>query len=374
VNLVILGATGSIGGQTLDIARRRGHRVVGVSARHAGERLWRVVDEFRPEVYAFDEGEDRAGPGRRIAGPRALEELALWPSVDVVVVAVNGFDGLPPMLAALGAGRRVAAATKEAIIAGGGLLHSALAEGLLIPVDSEHAAAFQLLQGRRSGDVRRLILTTSGGALRDWPLERLPEATPSDALAHPNWSMGALVTINSATLVNKGIEIMEAHVLFDLPFERLDVWVHRAQLAHALLETRDGALFAALARPDMHLPIEQALTFPTLPEDGLAPLEPEDMQCLTFQRPDPARYPSLRLCLDAGKIGGTMPAVLCAANELAVESFLAGAVRFTEIVPTVAEVLALHESLPGPGLTELREADRWARRTAQNVLRRRAGR
>lgn len=374
MNLVVLGATGSIGSQTLGIARRRGHRVLAVSARHGGDRLWQVVDEFRPEAYAFLEGGDRPGVGRRVTGEAALEELALWPGADAVVVAVNGFDGLRPMLAAIAAGRRVAAATKESIIAGGELLRGAVASGLLLPVDSEHAAAFQLLLRRPPADVSRLILTTSGGALRDWPLERLPLARPEDALRHPNWSMGQLVTINSATLMNKGIEVLEAHVLFGLPFAQLDVWIHPTQMVHALLETCDGALYASLARPDMMLPIEQALTHPALPAGALRPLEPEDLSALTFRRPDPLRYPSLRLCLEVGTIGGTMPAVLCAANEVAVSAFLSGELAFTDIVSVVADVLEGHAPVASPDIEALRVSDRWARAAAENVLRRRAGR
>ena len=374
MNLVVLGATGSIGSQTLEIARRRGHRVLGLSALHGSDRFWQLVDEFRPEAYAFAEGVDRAGPGRRLKGPDALTEQALWPGADAVVVAVNGFDGLPPMLAAVSSGRRVAAATKEAIIAGGDLLRDAVARGLLLPVDSEHAAAFQLLRQRRPEDVRRLVITTSGGALRDWPIERLGLATPADALRHPNWSMGQLVTINSATLMNKGIELIEAHVLFGLPFPALDVWIHPTQIVHALLETVDGALYAALARPDMMLPIEQALEHPRLPKEALAPLEPEDLGQLTFRRPDASRYPSLRLCLEAGRIGGTMPAVLCAANEVAVFSFLSGRLAFTDIVPVVAEVLARHDPAAQPDIGALRLSDAWAREAAAQVLRRRSDR
>lgn len=371
MNLVVLGATGSIGSQTLAIARRRGHRVLAVSARHASERLWQVVDEFRPEAYTFDAGDDRPGVGRRVAGPQALAELAVWPGADAVVVAVNGFDGLPPMLAALAMERRVAAATKESIIAGGDLLRDAVARGLLLPVDSEHQAAFQLLLQRRPEDVRRLIITTSGGALRDWPVERLPEARPADALRHPNWSMGQLVTISSATLMNKGVEVLEAHVLFGLALDAIDVWIHPTQMAHALLETQDGALYAALARPDMMLPIEQALMHPALPRDALRPLEPEDLAELRFARPDPARYPSLRLCREVGTIGGTMPAVLCAANEVAALAFLRGALPFTEIVPVVADVVAQHRPEAAPDLPALQASDRWARAAAEHVVRRR---
>jgi 1-deoxy-D-xylulose-5-phosphate reductoisomerase len=368
MNLAVLGATGSVGSQTLDVARRRGHRVVALAARRATEEFWRLVEEFRPEAYSYEEGTGEAAFGRRLQGPSALTDLALWPSADVAVLAVTGFRGLPPLLAAVRAGRRVAAATKEAIIAGGDLLRGAVQAGLLLPVDSEHAAAFQLLQGRPADTVRRLILTTSGGALRDWPLERLAAATPQDALRHPNWNMGSLVTIDSATLVNKGIELIEAHVLFGLPFAQLDVWIHPTQIVHALCETVDGALYASLARPDMHLPIEQALTYPEVPQGTLRPLEPEDMSELRFSRPDERRYPSLRLCRAAGTIGGTMPAVLTAADQVAVRAFLEGRIAFTAIVPLVSDVLERHEVTTSPDFEALAEADRWARHTAGNLL------
>ncbi|MDA8344074.1 MAG: 1-deoxy-D-xylulose-5-phosphate reductoisomerase [Thermaerobacter sp.] len=370
MNLAVLGATGSVGSQTLSVARRRGHRVVALAARRASPEFWRLVEEFRPEAYTFDEGSGEAAFGRRIAGPNALTELALWPAVDTVVLAVTGFAGLAPMLAAVQAGRRVAAATKEAIIAGGDLLRGAVADGLLLPVDSEHAAAYQLLRGRPPETVRRLIITTSGGALRDWPIERLAEAAPEDALRHPNWNMGNLITIDSATLINKGIELIEAHVLFGLPFAQLDVWIHPTQIVHALCETVDGALYASLARPDMQLPIEQALAHPNVPEGALRPLEPEDMAELRFARPDPRRYPSLRLCRDAGTIGGTMPAVLTAADQVAVRAFLAGEIGFASIVPLVASVLERHEVVESPDLEALTAADRWARQTAEGLLRR----
>ncbi len=369
MNLAVLGATGSIGRQTLAVARRRGDRVVALAARRAGPEFWQLVEEFRPEAYSYDEGSGEAAFGRRLSGPSALTELALWPTVDTVVLAVTGFDGLPPLLAAVGAGRRVAAATKEAIIAGGDLLRDAVARGLLVPVDSEHAAAFQLLGGRPPQTVRRLIITTSGGALRDWPLERLSDATPEDALRHPNWSMGPLVTIDSATLMNKGIELIEAHVLFGLPLERLDVWIHPTQIVHALCETVDGALYASLARPDMRLPIEQALAYPDVPEGALRPLEPEDMSELRFARPDALRYPSLRLCRDAGTIGGTMPAVLTAVDQVAVQAFLSGEIGFGSIVPLIASVLDRHEVVVSPDFAALKAADAWARRQAQVLLR-----
>jgi 1-deoxy-D-xylulose-5-phosphate reductoisomerase len=370
MNLAVLGATGSVGSQTLAVARRRGHRVVALAARRATPDFWRLVEEFRPEAYAYEEGSGDAAFGRRLAGAGALTELALWPGVDTVVLAVNGFAGLPPMLAALREGRRVAAATKEAIIAGGALLRGAVESGLLLPVDSEHAAAFQLLRERPRETVRRLIITTSGGALRDWPIEELERATPDDALRHPNWNMGNLITIDSATLINKGIELIEAHVLFGLPFEQLDVWVHPTQIVHALCETVDGALYASLARPDMQLPIDQALAHPKLPVDALRPLEPEDMSELRFSRPDERRYPSLRLCREAGKIGGTMPAVLTAADQVAVRAFLAGDIRFTSIVPLIASVLEQHQPAMSPDFAALEAADRWARETTLGLLRR----
>lgn len=368
MNIVVLGATGSVGTQTLAVARRRGHRVLGVSARRATEELRAIAEEFRPEVVACDEPLGLPQDIRQLSGAGALSELAAWPRVDAVVVAVSGFAGLEPILRAVDLGRRAAVATKEAIIAGGRLLTRAVASGLVLPVDSEHAAVFQLLLGREREAVRRVILTASGGALRDWPLERLGAARPEDALRHPNWRMGDRITVDTATLLNKGVELIEARVLFGYDYDQLEIWVHPQSLVHALVEMRDGATYASLARPDMALPIEQALGHPAIPQGAVAGLRVEEVAELTFRRPDPERYPALKVCGDAGRIGGTMPAVLCAADEVAVAAFLGRRIPFTSIIPLVAEVMERHDRKPEPDLAALAAADRWAREKAQELI------
>lgn len=369
MNIVVLGATGSVGAQALAVARRRGHRVLGVSARRASPRLIEIVAEFAPEAVACAEPLDLPRGVALLPGPDALAELAAWPGVDVVVVAVSGFAGLAPILRAVGMGRRAAVATKEAIISGGALLTDAVAAGLVLPVDSEHAAAFQLLRGRDRAAVRRVVLTASGGALRDWPSERLAQAAPEDALRHPNWRMGDRITVDTATLLNKGVELIEARVLFGYDYDQLDIWIHPQSIVHALVEMRDGATYAALARPDMALPIEQALAHPGTAEGALAGLSVEEVAQLTFSRPDPERYPALKVCEAAGTIGGTMPTVLCAANELAVAAFLQGRIPFTAIIPLVAAVMDRHAPQSVPDLPALVQSDRWARETASELLR-----
>lgn len=369
MNLVVLGATGSVGTQALAVARRRGHRVVGVSALHQSALLNDIVAEFSPEVVACEEPIDLPWGTVRLFGPEALSELAAWPGVDTVLVAVSGIAGLPPILRAVEMGRRAAVATKEAIISGGALLTDAVRSGLLLPVDSEHAAVFSLLRGRDPGSVCRVILTASGGALRDWPLERLGAARPEDALRHPNWRMGDQITVDTATMLNKGVELIEAKVLFGYDYDQLDIWLHPQSLVHALVETVDGATYAAMARPDMALPIEQALAYPALPYGAVEGLRVEETGTITFSRPDPQRYPSLKVCRAAGTIGGTMPAVLCAANAVAVQAFLAGKMAYTAIIPLVAEVIERHDATASPDLAVLQESDRWARSVASDLVR-----
>ncbi|HEU5299022.1 MAG TPA: 1-deoxy-D-xylulose-5-phosphate reductoisomerase, partial [bacterium] len=296
-----------------------------------------------------------------LAGAGALVELASVPA-EVVLVGVVGIAGLRPTLAALRAGRDLALANKESLVAGGELvMREARARGRrVLPVDSEHAAVAQCLRGERPESVRRIVLTGSGGPFLRRPLEELAQATPDEARAHPTWKMGAKISVDSATLMNKGFEVIEAHWLFALEPGRIDVVIHPQSVVHALVEFVDGHWKAQLAPPDMRMVIASALTAPERRVLDAPPLEWDRMQ-LTFEPPDPARYPCLGLARAALAAGGTMPAVLNAANEVAVEAFLAGGIRFTDIAAAAAETMDAHRPVPTPSLDEILAADAWAR-------------
>lgn len=376
--LVILGSTGIIGKTALEVAAGLGDvEVVGLAARRNHELLASQARRWRPRVVAV---EDAAAADRLradlpvgttlLAGPDAATHLAALRDADVVLVAVVGVAGLRPTLAALEAGHDVALANKESLVAGGHLVVQARARSgaRLLPVDSEHSAIAQCLAGQDHGALRRLILTASGGPFLRRPLTALPSVTVEEALAHPIWNMGPKVTIDSATLMNKGLEIIEAHWLFGVPAERIDVVIHPQGVVHSMVEFVDGAVLAQLGRPDMRGPIQYALTAPGRRPGPVAPLAWDDVR-LSFERPSPERFPALALARGALAQGGTATAVLNAANEVAVERFLGGAIRFPEIAETVAEVVSRHRPRPAPTLDEVLEADAWARSEAAAVMR-----
>ncbi len=371
--LVILGATGSIGRAALEVAESLGDvQVVGLGVRRSADALLAQVMRWRPRAVAV---EDTAAADRLAAalpagtalfgGPDAATALAAMPDVDIVLVAVVGAAGLRPTLAALDAGHDVALANKETLVAGGHLVAAARdrAGARLLPVDSEHNAILQCLNGEDRRTVRRLILTASGGPFLRRPLTELHTVTVEEALAHPTWNMGRKVTIDSATLMNKGLEIIEAHWLFGVTPEQIEVVIHPQSLVHSMVEFTDGSTIAQVARPDMRGPIQYALTAPHRRAGLVQPLE-WDRLSLTFEQPDPARFPALALAREALRQGGTAPAVLNAANEVAVEQFLGGTLRFPEITDTVAAVLAQHQPRPASSLEAVLDADTWARRRA----------
>ncbi len=375
--LVILGSTGSIGRAALEVAESLGDvRVVGLAVRASADALLAQVKRWRPRAVAI---EDAAGAGRLEAalpagttlfgGPDAATELAAMPEADIVLVAVVGAAGLRPTLAALDAGHDVALANKETLVAGGHLVAAARdrSGARLLPVDSEHSAIFQCLNGEDRRTIRRLILTASGGPFLRRPLTDLNTVTVEEALAHPTWNMGRKVTIDSATLMNKGLEIIEAHWLFGVAPEQIEVVIHPQSLVHSMVEFTDGSTIAQMARPDMRGPIQHALTALHRRAGLVRPLE-WDRVSLTFEQPDPARFPALALAREALRRAGTAPAVLNAANEVAVERFLAGALRFSEITDTVAAVLAQHQPRPAPSLDAVLEADAWARERAAHTV------
>ena len=381
--IAVLGSTGSVGEQTLAVAAQfpERFRVVALAAGRNVEKLAAQVNRFAPALVSVADAtcaeELRArisgAPTRVVMGDEGLLAVATHPA-DLVVAALVGAVGLEPTLAAIRAGRNIALANKEVMVMAGALVLREIREhGVeLLPVDSEHSAIFQALAGQRRQDVARLLLTASGGPFRTWPAERIAHATVADALKHPNWSMGPKITVDSATLMNKGLEVIEARWLFDLPPEQIEIVVHPQSIVHSLVEFIDGSVLAQLGIPDMRVPIAVALAHPERLPLKLARLDLPKLETLEFEAPDPTRFPSLELPYAALRGGETAPAVLNAANEIAVAAFLEGAIPFPEIVATNAAVLEAHLAQDGPGavrdLADVRAADGWARATARARL------
>ena len=364
--VAILGSTGSIGRQALDVIRAHPDRfeVIALSAWNNTELLAQQVAEFAPRYVACARPEElRVRLGEIVPPIVSLEDLACAPEVDVILSAVVGKEGLVPALKALRLGKTVALANKEAMIMAGGLLKAAAADGggSLRPVDSEHSAIWQCLAGEDPAFLRRLIITASGGALRDLSLDELGGVTPERALAHPTWSMGRKITIDSATLFNKGLEIIEAHLLFDVPYERIDVLMHRESIIHSMVEMVDGSFKAHLSWPDMRQPIQYALTYPERLDLEIKPVDFAAMRQLNFGELDFDRYPCLATAQEAGARGSTYPAAVAAADEEAVGAFLDGRAGFLDI-PRIIEA-ALNKHAPGDDsdLESILEADAWGR-------------
>ena len=374
--LVVLGSTGSIGRQTLDVVRSLPGRfnVIGLAAGGNVTLLEEQAREFRPR-FACCEREGEYLRGRVSAKWAEMEEMAAHPDADLVVVATTGTAGLAPTLAALRAGKTVALATKEVLVMAGQLLTAEARrhKAQLRPIDSEHSAIWQCLWGEQPGSVERIVLTASGGPFRDTPPEELERVTAEQALRHPNWQMGQKITVDSATLLNKGLECIEARWLFDVPLERIEVVLHRESIVHSLVEFRDGSVKAQLGAPDMRLPIQCALTYPErLPGTTVPRLDLSRIGTLNFGTPDMKRYPCLSLALEAGRRGGTFPAVLCAADEVAIQHFLAGHMRFTDIARVIEDTLAAHGGVASPSLDDILEADASARAWAEDWVKAKA--
>lgn len=374
--VAVLGSTGSIGRQTLDVLRGLAphFRLVGLSAGRNVELLREQIDEWRPIAVACDDAD-----GLRALGPvpelASAEEIAAHPEVDIVVVGTGGKAGLGPTLAALRAGNDVALANKEVLVMAGALVMAeARRSGRTVrPIDSEHSAIWQCLWGEHPDAIGRIVLTASGGAFRDLPLDALERVTPEQALDHPTWNMGIKITVDSATLMNKGMETIEARWLFDVPLDRVDVVLHRESIVHSMVEMRDGSVKAQLGLPDMRLPIRCALTYPDrLPFDAVPRLDLAAIGSLTFGHVDEARFPCLRLAMDAGRAGGTHPAALAAADEVAVGHFLAGRLGFMDIARVVEETIAAHPAVSEPDLDAILEVDAWSRRYADDLVAARA--
>jgi 1-deoxy-D-xylulose-5-phosphate reductoisomerase len=393
-DVVILGSTGSIGTQALDIIRRNPgrFRVVALAAGGGNlDLLARQAVEFGAAAVAvatpaaaaqlqtalrslIDLGRTERGaspaPPDVLAGPDAICEVAAWPC-DVVLNGVTGAAGLQATLAALDAGRTLALANKESLIIGGPLVTSRAKPGQIVPVDSEHSTIAQCLRAGRGSEVRRLVLTASGGPFRGWRRDALADVTPEQALAHPTWKMGPLVTVNSATLVNKGLEVIEAHLLFGFGLDRIDVVVHPQSIVHSMVEYTDGATVIMASPPDMRLPISLSLGWPDRVPDAAPALDWSSAATWTFEPLDDTAFPAVALAREAAAAGGTMPAVYNAANEACVALFLEGQIGFTRIVDTVARIVSEHDAARAAVTTvaDVLAVDDWARRRAAELNR-----
>jgi len=361
--LAVLGSTGSIGQQTLQVVRALSNqfRIIGLAAADNIDLFQQQITEFKPDFIYFRAEESRlANVSSEFL---ALDDIAAHPEVDMVVVATSGKAGLSPTLAAVRAGKNVALSNKESLVMAGEII-TAEAErngAQILPVDSEHSAIWQCLRGE-SQPTARIILTASGGPFLYYTPEQLNEVTVEQALAHPSWKMGRKVTIDSATLMNKGLEVIEAHWLFDMPYENIDILIHPQSIIHSMVEFTDSSIKAQLGYPDMRLPIQYALTYPErLPNPELPGIDWSQIKSLTFATPDFDAFPCLKLAIEAGKKGGTYPTVLCAADEVAVELFLSRRLKFNDIARLVGQVLNQHQAIAHPTLTEIIKADSWAR-------------
>ncbi|HSI86136.1 MAG: 1-deoxy-D-xylulose-5-phosphate reductoisomerase [Candidatus Methylacidiphilales bacterium] len=378
--LVILGSTGSIGLSALKVARDLPERVevIALAANRQGALLAEQAREFSPKAVALydeaglDEVRGAVPHGTTVyaAGDQGLIDLATMPEADMVLVAIVGTAGLAPALAAIRAGKDLAVASKEILVmAGEEVTREAAKHGVrLLPVDSEHNAIFQCLAAEPQRHIRRLILTASGGPFRRTPAEDLQHVKLEQALKHPTWKMGRKITIDSATLFNKGLEMIEARWLFGVEMNRVDVVVHPQSIIHSLVEFVDGSQLAQLSHSDMCFPIQYAVTWPDRLPNCLRPLNLAELGSLTFEAPDPVRFPALRLAREAGDKGGTLPAVLNAANEVAVPAFCEGRIPFPRIWGLVEDVMRAHENITAPTLDQIIRADAWARETAESLL------
>ena len=384
--LTLLGATGSIGASTLDVVARHPdrYRVFALSAHRRTDALLALCLRHAPRYAVLSGIAEDHGLRRRYAeagcrtellfGAAALEQIAAHPECDVLVAAIVGAAGLAPTLAGARAGKRLLLANKEALVMAGPLFMRTVRENgaTLLPIDSEHNAVFQCLPqaaaGTSTGAVRRILLTASGGPFRSAPIERLSQVTPEQACAHPNWVMGRKISVDSATMMNKGLEVIEARWLFDVPPERIEVLVHSQSIVHSLVEFTDGSVIAQLSNPDMRVPIAHALGFPSRIESGAAPLDLAAIGQLSFERPDAERFPCLGLAYAALREGGTAPAVLNAANEVAVAAFLEGKLHYTAIARVIGQALESLPAAPVDSLETVLEADRSARRCAADCV------
>ena len=375
--IALIGCTGSIGRQVISVCERYPERfaLVAIAANTGGKIFWEQAEKLRPSFAALRaEGEMPAtlpASVRFARGEEAFEEACGYPDADIVLIAVTGFAGLKASLCAIRAGKTIALANKESLVAGGEIvMPAAKAAGVdVLPVDSEHSALWQCLSFDRTAPFSKLILTASGGALRDLPLEKLPYVTAKEALAHPNWNMGAKITVDCATMLNKGFEVIEAMHLYGAPLEKVEVVMHRESIVHSMVAFADGAVLAQMSYPSMELPIQLALTYPERLRANVEPLDLAKCSALHFSAPDFVRYPCLKLALDCAREGRDLPCALNAAGEIAVHAFLEGQIKFTQIAEIIEGTLSKIVPRPVESYALLEETDANARRIARSLLR-----
>ncbi len=379
-NIVLLGSTGSIGTNTLDIVERfpLEFRVIGLTAGSNDDKLEAQIRRFRPAFAALANAAAAARlrercadlPVQILSGNDGVIQVAQAADAELIVSAIVGGAGLVPTLAAIRAGKQIALANKEPMVMAGALMQAEAKKHhvRIFPVDSEHSAIFQSLEGHRREDVKRIILTASGGPLWDFTREQLQDVGPERALQHPNWKMGSKITIDSATLMNKGLEVIEARWLFDIPDTQIEVLIHRESIIHSLVEYSDRSVIAQLGLPDMRTPISYAMRYPERMPLELPSLDLTEVSKLTFFKPDHYRFPCLRLGYEALQIGGTMPATMNAANEVAVEAFLQNGIRFLDIPDIIRSTMESHAPRQIDDLADALEADRWAREKAESLV------
>lgn len=381
-SVTILGSTGVIGSQTLEFIRTQpsNYRILGLCAGRNMEKLAQQIREFTPQFVSVQTEQSRRELIERIADFKPQPEIGVGDEglltaaslgADILVTGIVGVKGLVPTWRAIAAGSTVALANKETLVSAGDLvMRFAQQQGVpILPVDSEHSALHQSLRSGTENEVSRYILTASGGPFRTWSQTELERATVEQALRHPNWTMGRKITIDSATMMNKGLEVIEAHYLFDVTYDRIEVVVHPQSTIHSMVEYVDGSIIAQLATPDMRLPIQYALTYPRRSANPWPKLNVFELQNLTFEAPDFQRFPSLQLAYEAGRAGGFAPCVLNAANEVVVEGFLEGRISFLEMAKLIERVLEQHIAGDPQTIEDVLEMDEWARQTTATLMR-----
>ncbi|MBQ5624382.1 MAG: 1-deoxy-D-xylulose-5-phosphate reductoisomerase [Phascolarctobacterium sp.] len=378
-NISLLGSTGSIGKQTLEVAAANPDKMkIRVLAAHTSDTiLEEQIRAVEPDFAVLTDKEAATrlkaryhGKTEILAGEEGLLAAATYSEVDTVLASMVGYAGLRPTMAAINCGKNIALANKETLVAAGSLVMEAVAKNnvSLTPVDSEHSAIFQALQGGKEDEVKRLLITASGGPFRGKKRSELESVTLAQCLNHPNWSMGKKITVDSSTLANKGLEVIEAHWLFNMPYEKIDVVVHPQSIIHSLVEFCDGSVIAQLGEPDMRLPIQYALSYPCRYHKAFDQLDLIKAGTLTFEAPDMEAFPSLRIAIDCGKAGGTLPCVFNAANEEAVYAFLDNKIKYLDIPYITEKVASLHKNIAVPCIEDIERADAEARAAAQSII------